>query len=191
MCLSLCVYVHLSVVPMKARRCCQIFWSWSYRWLWTTHCECWEPNLCSFFNFVNFIELYIFLCSPPCLSPPLKPFCMIPMLPIYSDLVFFYFPCRLDLFKFVLVSSLLFKFSGIVVFRLAFFALCLKTTYEWVHLIIVFDNALNLSNSKPVDEKYSLKYWQKISMNTWTNLQPWTSRLHPRDIGIFQYMEIR
>ena len=45
----------------------------------------------------DFTELYIYLCSPSCLSPPLQPSSMVPMLPIYSgDLVFFYFPCRLD-----------------------------------------------------------------------------------------------
>ncbi|CAO2597544.1 hypothetical protein LEMLEM_LOCUS9048 [Lemmus lemmus] len=41
-----------------------------------------------------------------------------------------YFPCRLDLCKSLLVSTLLSKFSVIVVCRLTFFALCLKTTYE-------------------------------------------------------------
>ena len=40
-----------------------------------------------------FIELYIFLCFPPCLSLSLQSSSMVPMLPIYSgDLAFFYFP---------------------------------------------------------------------------------------------------
>ena len=87
------------------------------------------------------IELYIFLWSLPYFSPllqpspkvpmPLQPSLKVPLLPIYSrDLVFFYFPCRLDLCMSLLGSSLLSRFSGIVVCRLAFFALCLKTTYE-------------------------------------------------------------
>ena len=42
----------------------------------------------------------------------------------------FNFPCRLDLCKFLLLSSLLSKFSGIVVCMLVVFPLCLKTTYE-------------------------------------------------------------
>ena len=116
-------------------------------------CLCWQivkspttsfiPS-CAFFVLFNlfllsFTDLYFFLCSPPFLSPALQPSPMVPMLPIYSgDLVFFYFPCRLDLCMSLLGSSLLSKFSGIVICGLVFFALCLKTTYEWVHVIIVF-----------------------------------------------------
>ena len=49
-----------------------------------------------------FIDLYIFLFSPP-LQPSLK----VPMLPIYSgDFAFFYFPRRLDLCMSLLGSSL-------------------------------------------------------------------------------------
>ena len=43
-----------------------------------------------------------------------------------------------SLCKSLLASALLSRFSGIVVCRLTFFALCLETTYEWVHVIIVF-----------------------------------------------------
>ena len=55
-----------------------------------------------------------------------------------QNVVFFYFPCTLDLCKSVLVSSLLSRFSGIVVCRLLFFALCIKTIYESVHVVIFF-----------------------------------------------------
>ena len=56
-----------------------------------------------------FIELYIFL-SSSCLSLNLQPSPKVPMLPVYSrDLVFFYFPCRLDLCMSLLGSSLLSK----------------------------------------------------------------------------------
>ena len=51
---------------------------------------------------------------------------------------FFYFPCRLNPCMPLLGSSLLTGFSGIVNCRLAFFALCLKATYEWVHMMFVF-----------------------------------------------------
>ena len=75
--------------------------------------------------------------ASPLPSPPTSP--KVPKLPIYSaDLVFFYFPCRLDLCKFLLGSSLQSKVPGIVICGLVFFALFFKTTYEWVHVIIVF-----------------------------------------------------
>ena len=84
------------------------------------------------------IELDIFLCSPPHLSHPLPPSPKVPMLPVYSgELVFFYFPRRLDLCMSLLGSSLS-GFSGIVICGLVFFALCLKSSYEWIHMIFVF-----------------------------------------------------
>ena len=83
--------------------------------------------------------LLLLLLSNTFFSAPHSSSLMLFMLPIYSgDLVFFYFPCRLDLCKSLLVSSLLSKFSGVVVCKLAFFAFCLKTTCEWVYVIIVF-----------------------------------------------------
>ena len=39
---------------------------------------------------IDFIELYIFLCSPPFHSSPFQPCPMVSVLPIYSDLVFYY-----------------------------------------------------------------------------------------------------
>ena len=93
----------------------------------------------SFLFFIDFIELHIFLCSPPLLSPSFQPSSKVPMLLIYSgDHVFFYFPCRFDPCMSLLESSLLCRFSGIVIFRLVFFALSQKGTYEWVHMIFVF-----------------------------------------------------
>ena len=83
------------------------------------------------FSLIDFIKLYIFLCCPHFFSPPLQPSPMVHMLPIYSgDLVFFYLSRRLDLHMSLLVSSLLSRFSGIVICGLVFFALCLKTAYE-------------------------------------------------------------
>ena len=79
-----------------------------------------------------FIELYIFLCSPPWLTLPLQPSHMPPMLPICSgDLIFFYFPCRLDLCMSLLGSSLLSKFSGVMNCRLAFLCFMCKSHF-WV-----------------------------------------------------------
>ena len=50
----------------------------------------------------------------------------------------FLLPIWLDLCMSLLGYSLLSRFSVIVIFRLVFFAICLKTTNEWVHVIIVF-----------------------------------------------------
>ena len=75
---------------------------------------------------------------PFTLLSSLLPF-KIPMLPIYSkDLVFFYYPCRLDPCMSLLGSSLLSRFSGIVICGLVFFDLYFKSTYEWVHMILSF-----------------------------------------------------
>lgn len=41
----------------------------------------------------------------------------------------------------LLGSSLLPGFSGVVAYRLIFFVLCLKSTYEWIHIISVLQNA--------------------------------------------------
>ena len=87
------------------------------------------------------IELYIFLWSLPYFSPllqpspkvpmPLQPSLKVPLLPIYSrDLVFFYFPCRLDLCMSLLGSFLLSSLSGLAICGLVFFALFKKNTYE-------------------------------------------------------------
>ena len=76
---------------------------------------------------LTFIECYLFLCCLPCLSS------RYPCSQVTQEILSFstfYFPYRLDLCKSLLVSTMLSKFSGIVVYRLAFFALCLKTTYE-------------------------------------------------------------
>ena len=104
-----------------------VFKPWSRDWC--------IKSECTFF--------YWFLLSSTFFSAPLPsphlPSPMIPMLPIYSgDLVFFYFPSRLDLCKSLLVSSLLSKFSVILICGLVFFVLCLKTTYDWVHVILSF-----------------------------------------------------
>ena len=94
---------------------------------WQKHCKCqrrWMPT----------VE-WVFLGTSGQPSP------MVPMLPIYSkDLVFFFFcfACRLDPYMSLLESSLSSRFSGFVNYRLVFFALCLKATYEWVHVIFVF-----------------------------------------------------
>ena len=78
-----------------------------------------------------FIELYIFLCSPLYLSPPFQPSPKVAMIPIYSgNLVFFFFPCRLDLYMSFLGSSLLSRFPEIVNYWLVVFALYLPTTDE-------------------------------------------------------------
>ena len=57
---------------------------------------------------------------------------MVPMLPIYSgDLVFFYFPCWLDPCMSLLGSSLFSRFSGIVNCRLDFFCfMCKRHLWE-------------------------------------------------------------
>ena len=58
--------------------------------------------------FIDLIELYIFFCFPPCLYLPLQPSPMVSMLSIYSgELVFYYFPRRLDPYMSLLGSWLL------------------------------------------------------------------------------------
>ena len=75
----------------------------------------WYDGVYFIYFLIIFIELYIFLSSPVYLSPPLQPSPKVPMLPIYSgDLIYFYFPCRLDLCVFLLESSLLSRFSGLL-----------------------------------------------------------------------------
>ena len=48
MCLSVLptyVFVYcVCLVPIEARRGHQISWNWSYRWLYVSQCEYWEPN---------------------------------------------------------------------------------------------------------------------------------------------------
>ena len=88
---------------------------------------------------IDFCWALHFSLLPFYFSPPLQTSWKIPMLPIYSgNLVFSYYPCRLDLCMSLLGFLLLSRFSGIVICRLFFFSLCLKTTYEWVHMITVF-----------------------------------------------------
>ena len=102
---------------------------------------CWTGNVQLLKQLTSWdhCALYLFICSLSYLSPPIQPSSMVAMFSIYSgDLVFFYFPCRLDSCMPLLGSSLLSWFSGITICRLVFFALYLKTTYEWVHMIIVF-----------------------------------------------------
>ena len=93
-----------------------------------------------FFNFlIDFIKLYIFLCSPLSLHLPFYSLSWFPTPPMYSgDLVFFYFPCRFDPYMSLLGSSLMAAFSGIMIVSWFYFALCLKATYDWVHMIFVF-----------------------------------------------------
>ena len=80
---------------------------------------------------ISFLKMII-LCSPLCLSPPLQPSPMVPMLPIYSgDLLFLYFPCRLDPCTSLLGSSLLSRFSGVVNCRLVFLCFMSKS-HLWV-----------------------------------------------------------
>ena len=81
-----------------------------------------------FIFFLFIIELYIFLHSPPYLSPTLLPTPMVSMLSIYSeDLVFFYFSCRLDPRMSVLGPSLLSRFCEIMNCRLLFLFFMSKT----------------------------------------------------------------
>ena len=75
-----------------------------------------------FLIYIYFIELYIFLCCPPFFSLHLLPSSITHMLPIYSgDLVCFHFLCRLDLCMTLLGSSLLSRFSGIVICSTQFY----------------------------------------------------------------------
>ena len=93
-----------------------------------------------FFFFSVFIALYIFLHALPFLPCSLLPFPVIIMLPIYSgDLIFFFFLFR--------SMPLLSRFSGVVNCCFIFFALCVKSTYEWVHITFVF---LGLSYLTPL-----------------------------------------
>ena len=89
--------------------------------------------------FSCFILLYIFFSSFP--SSPLffYPLLWPPKLPIYAgDLVFFSFLYRSVYVSLrVLFLGLLSRFFGVVDCRLVFI-LCLKVTYEWVHIICVF-----------------------------------------------------
>ena len=129
-------------------------------------CKCW-------FFLLIFIELYIFLCSTPYLPPPFQPSPRVPMLPIYSgDLIFLYYPYRLDLCMSLLGSSLLSRFSGIVICGLVFFALCLKTNYEWVHVIIVF-----LSRNKrdiPKHNKDNIQQTNSQHQTKWRGISQWS-----------------
>ena len=74
------------------------------------------PKPYYFFLFNCFYWAVYFFHSTPFFSPPLLPFPMILMPPIHSgDLVFFYISCRLDPCMSLLGSSLLSRFSGIVI----------------------------------------------------------------------------
>ena len=43
-CVSVCSCVHMSLVPMLARRGHQVLWSWRYRLLWVAQSGCREQN---------------------------------------------------------------------------------------------------------------------------------------------------
>ena len=81
-----------------------------------------------FFIAFVYIELYIFSTPPPFLSPSLLPSLMVPMLQVYSgDLVFLYFPGRLDPYMYLLGSSQLSGFPGIMSCWLAFLCFMSKS----------------------------------------------------------------
>ena len=111
---------------------CQMF-SFS-QWIELKSCAC-------IFLLLIFIELYIFLCSSSSLSPPPPSLHSRSPCSQFTQKIFsfytFCFPCRLYLRKSLLASMFLSKFSGIVVCRLAFFALFLKppmSEYMWYSL---------------------------------------------------------
>jgi hypothetical protein len=43
MCMYVCGFVHMTVLPAEARRGHRVSWNWSYRQLWVG-CGCWEPS---------------------------------------------------------------------------------------------------------------------------------------------------
>ena len=97
-------------------------------------------------NFLSFLlEIYIFLNAFHFLSPPLLFSPIIPMLPNYTgNLIFFYFPCCLYPCMSLLVSSLLSRFSEIVICRFIFLCFmskshlwgsiyCICLSRSWLH----------------------------------------------------------
>ena len=127
--------------------------------------------MCFFYLFLS--SPTFFSASPPCLSSPLQPPPKVPML--QGDLVFFYYSCRLDLYMSLLGSSLLSRFSGIVICERFFYFMF----YLFFVCVFVLIFELRQGFSVALDPVFgtSLRLASKLSQRSTSLFQIWNPSL--------------